>query len=88
MSLDMEIRAKIHFFSVLKEYQNEGVGSIMLTKAERIVKDEGFSILHIYTETNSLLEKFLKNRGFVKVGFFTGRFSVGKDANIFAKTIK
>jgi GNAT superfamily N-acetyltransferase len=81
--LDIEIRAKLHFFSVAKKYTGIGIGSFLLERVINETKKHKKDMIYIYTEANSPLEQFLIKKGFLKVGYFLNRFGRGKNANIF-----
>lgn len=83
-SVRIEIRARMHFFSVKQKVEGRGVGSFLLEKIISESKKYKVKLLYIYTEVNSDLEGFLKKKGFKKVGYFKDRLGDGRDTNIFS----
>ena len=79
ISVDFEIRAKLHFFSVKKDYQGKGIGGVLLKKILEEAKNRNYSSVYVYVEIDSPVEKFLLNRGFEKVGYYRDRY---KKANM------
>lgn len=84
ISVDLEIRAKLHFFSIKKQYWNKGVGTTLYQRVREESKKHGCKTLFIYVEVDSPVEKFLLNRGMKKVGYYKNRYAQGRDANILA----
>jgi len=82
-SLYIEIRAKLHFFSVIKEHTAMRIGSFLLQRIINETKRHGKDMIYIYTEANSPLEQFLIRKKFKKIGYFNNRFGKGKHASIF-----
>jgi len=84
VSLRVEIRAKLHFISVVKELTKKGIGSLLMQKVISETKRRGKNMVYVYTEANSPVEQFFIRKGFKKVGYFRNRFGGGKHANIFS----
>lgn len=82
ISVDFEIRAKLHFFSVKQDYQGKGIGSALINQVLEEAKNSNYSSVYVYVEVGSPVEKFLLNRGFEKVGYYRDRYKTGKHANI------
>jgi len=82
-SVYIEIRARLHFLSVAKEYMGRGIGSLLMQKIINEVKKKRKKMIYVYTETRSPIEQFFIKNGFKKAGYFKDRFGKGKDANIF-----
>ncbi|HEX9817875.1 MAG TPA: GNAT family N-acetyltransferase [Patescibacteria group bacterium] len=81
-SLDIEIRAKLHFFSIIKQLQKKGIGREMLKFAVVKVKETSkeISVMYCYSEKNAPLAEFLKKNNFQEVGFYKNKFMNGRDA--------
>lgn len=75
------VRMRIHFFSVMHQYQRKGVGSNLLLHILDAARMAQVSNIYTYTEPESALELFLLHKGFVQAGYFKRRFG-DKDANI------
>lgn len=88
-SIDLEIRAQLHFFSILKENQKKGLDKKMLDLLlEEVGKHEvEHQTIHCFSEPDSPLVNFLKKEGFEEVGFYKNRYQNGKDAVIVEKVI-
>ena len=82
ISVDFEIRAKLHFFSIRQDHQGKGAGTALLAKVLEEAKNRNYSSVYVYVEVDSPVEKFLLNRGFEKVGYYRDRYIKGKHANI------
>jgi len=82
MSIDCEVRAKLHLSSVHKKYQNKRVGTTLLNYVVSRVKSRGYKRIYVYTEIASPAENFLLTRGFEKAGYYKDRYGEGRDANI------
>ena len=81
-SVYIEIRAKLHFLSIIKEKTKRGIGTALLKKIISKSKKHKVKILYVYVEKDSMLDNFLIKKGFRNVGYFKNRFGKGKDANI------
>lgn len=88
ISADMEVRAKIHFFSVKEKWGGKGVGVAMLTKILNEVKRNGYRFVYIYVEIDSPIEEFLIKKGFYEVGIYRNRYSSGRHAHILEVNIQ
>ncbi len=82
ISVDIEIRAKLHLFSVLKDCQSMGVGSALLETVFAIAKNKKCKTLYIYVEVNSPLEEYLLRKKFKKTGVYYDRYGKGRDSDI------
>lgn len=87
VSVDIEIRARIHFLSVMQEKQKNGTGTALLEKIISEAKKRKVKMVYVYTEAGSMLENFLKKKDFKKVGFFQDKFGKNKHANIFSRNL-
>ena len=83
-SVYIEIRARLHFISVIKEHSKKGIGSLLMQKVINEAKRRGKKMMYVYTEKNSPVERFFIKNGFKKVGYFKNRFGEGKHGNIFS----
>jgi ribosomal protein S18 acetylase RimI-like enzyme len=83
-SLYIEIRARLHFFSVMKKYTGMEIGSSLLQRVINETKRLKKDMVYVYTEANSPIEQFFIKKDFKKVGYFLNRFGEGKHANIFS----
>ena len=81
-SVYIEIRAKLHFLSVVKEKIGGGIGTSLLEKIISKSKKHKVKILYVYVEKDSMLDNFLIKKGFRNVGYFKNRFGKDRDANI------
>ena len=86
-SLYLEIRAELHFLSVIKEYTWKGIGSSLLQRILDEAKRCGKKMIYVYTEAKSPAESFLTKKGFKKVGYFNDRFGKGKHSNILSLSL-
>lgn len=88
-SLDIEIRAKLHFFSVLKTFQKKGVGTKMLNEIIKKLKKapKKVEVVYFYVEKGAPIVNFLKKNNFKEVGFYKNRYRNGKDAVILEKEL-
>lgn len=88
-SINLEIRAQLHFFSILKEKQKKGLAKKMLEiLLEEVKKHEvKHKTIHCFSEPDSPLVNFLKSQGFEEVGFYKNRYQNGRDAVIVEKVI-
>lgn len=86
-SVDMEIRANLHFLSIDKDFQGRGLGTSLLKIVLQESVKRSCKSIFIYVEVDSLLEKFLLKKGFKKVGIYESRYAPGKDAHILAMDI-
>lgn len=82
ISVDFEIRAKLHFFSVKQDYQSKGIGTALLTKVLEEAKNRNYYSVYVYVEFDSPVEKFLLSRGFKKVGYYHNRYKNERSADI------
>ncbi|MBI2592646.1 MAG: GNAT family N-acetyltransferase [Candidatus Colwellbacteria bacterium] len=82
ISVDMEIRAKLHFFSVIQNYWGKGIGTALLAKILIEAKKRDYKSVYVYVEIDSPVEKFLINKGFKKVGIYRNRYKQGRHAHI------
>ncbi|MBU0974353.1 GNAT family N-acetyltransferase [Patescibacteria group bacterium] len=87
-SIDIEIRAKLHFLSIDKKYQGKGYATLLMKKIIEELKLRDIKQLFFYVEKNSPHEAFLKTQGFSKVGFYVNRFGDGWDADIYELKIE
>ncbi len=87
-SVDFEIRARLHFLSVLKDFQKIGAGSRLVREIVRETKKRKYNHLYTITEKKAVLApKFLKKFGFKEVGFHKNRFGNEKDAIIWSLSL-
>ncbi len=82
ISVDFEIRAKLHFFSVKQNYQGIGIGTALLTEILKEAKKRNYPFVYVYVEIDSSAEKFLLKRGFKNIGHYHHRYGKDKHANI------
>lgn len=58
--------------SVKKSYRKKGVGTMLLKKAEDIVKSRGIKEISLFVESkNNLLKKWYKNKNYIQTKNFT-----------------
>lgn len=81
-SIDLEIRAQLHFLCVDKKYGKRGYGTALMQRLLCEAKKHGYSRACSYVESGSNKEKFLKKFKFDKVGFYKNRYGNGADASI------
>jgi hypothetical protein len=75
IALEVEIRARLRFFSVHKDFQ----GRHLLNK--EFLREA--KIIYVYIEENGKkVKKFLGQYGFEEVGFYRNRFGEGKNSVI------
>ena len=86
-SVDMEIRARLHFFCVDKDSTRKGIGSELLEKTIHEAVNQNFDKIHTFVETDSPSEHFYVKNKFEKVGFYKNRYGQGKDSNILERKI-
>lgn len=82
ISVDFEIRAKLHFFSIKQDYHGKGIGTALLTKVLEEARNSNYSSVYVYVEQDSPVEKFLLRRGFNKVGYYHNRYKNRRSADI------
>jgi GNAT superfamily N-acetyltransferase len=88
-SVDFEIRANLHFMSVLKDEQGKGIATLLLKTVIDEVLKRNYNYIITFTEKDGTnLNNFLKKRGFEEVGFHKDRYGKGKDAIIFNLNLK
>ena len=87
-SIDFEIRAKLHFFSVKKERVKQGIGTELLSKVLHEAIKKGYEKVHIFVESNSPLEHFLIKNNFKKVGIYYDRYGPKKNSHILEKSFR
>lgn len=89
IAFDNELRAKLHFFSVHKDFQRKGYGSYILEKLIKEIQENNNDIKVVYSyseEGSPSCNFFLKNK-FKKVGFYKNRFRKGRNAIIFERVL-
>jgi ribosomal protein S18 acetylase RimI-like enzyme len=86
-SVDMEVRAKLHFFCVNKDNAGKGIGTELLEKTIQEVANQNFDKIHTFVETDSPAEHFYTKNKFKKVGVHKDRYGEGKDSNILERKI-
>lgn len=86
-SIDMEVRAILHFFCVDKDSAKKGIGTELLKKAVQEAANQNFDKIHTFVEIDSPVEHFFTKNGFEKVGFYKNRYGDGKDSNILERKI-
>lgn len=87
-SFDPEIRAKIHFLSVHKQFSRQGVGSLLMNNLLNAIKSMGYDKAYCYVEKKSSIESFLIKFNFYKVGEYKNRYGDKKDASIWEISLK
>ncbi len=87
-SIDCEIRARIHFLSVRKDYSGIGVGTAIMKALLDLARSKGYKKVHTIVESKSTKEIFLKKMGFTEIGFYKDRYALGKDASMWETVIK
>lgn len=83
-SVDFEVRARLHFLSVLETESKRGVGSALMRTMLEESRRRGYKSAHTYVEANSTKEDFLRRFGFDNIGKFGNRYGQGKDATIWS----
>lgn len=86
-SVDMEIRARLHFFCVDKDSTKKGVGAELLEKTIQEAVNRNFEKIHTFVETDSPAEHFYTKNKFEKVGSYKNRYGKDKDATILEREI-
>lgn len=81
-SIDLEIRAKLHFICVDKEFGKQGYGSVLMHQLLNEAKKSGYKRVCSYVEAGSNKETFLKKFHFEQVGYYKNRYGNGVDASI------
>lgn len=82
-SVDFEIRARLHFLSVIKDFQRKRIGSLLLEKVIKEARKRKFKKIYIITEKSARkVDRFLRKKGFRRVGYHKNRFGKGKDGII------
>lgn len=74
-SVDFEIRATVHFLSVLKPFQDMGVGRALLKRALQEAIKRKYKQAVAFTEDVAVKEKFLTKNKFKKVGYHKNRYA-------------
>jgi RimJ/RimL family protein N-acetyltransferase len=89
ISLDIEIRARLHFFSIHKDFQRKGIGTEILHKIISELKHsfEDVKVVFCYSEKNAPIVNFLKKNSFKEVGFYRNRFRNDRDAVILEREL-
>lgn len=87
-SIDLDIRARIHFFCVEKNNAGKGIGTELLEKIICEAANKDYKKIHAYVEVNSPIEGFFSKNGFEEVGFHKDRFGAGKDSHILERDIE
>jgi len=84
-SIDFEIRAVLHFISVLKISQGKGVGDSLLKTVKNETLKRKYNHVIIFSEKSSfMLNNFLKKNEFKKVGYHKDRYGNGRDGIIWS----
>lgn len=87
-ALDLEKRAQIHFFSILKEYQNSGISYELMNYLLEQCKNKKYEKVIVAIEERGIdVKKFFEKIGFREVGFFKDRYGEGRNALFFSKDL-
>ena len=81
-SVDLEIRAQLHFICINQQYSKRGYGSALMLKLIDEAKKHGYDRVSSYVEAGSNKETFLKKFHFEQVGSYRNRYGNGVDASI------
>jgi GNAT superfamily N-acetyltransferase len=82
-SVDLEIRATLHFMSVMESHHRTGVADKLLKSVIKETKKRNYRCMTIFIEKHSpTMELFLKEEGFEKVGHHDNRFGPDRDSTI------
>ena len=81
-SVDCEIRARIHFLCVDKQYTGNGIGSMLMKTILQEVQKQGYHTAHTFVEKKSSKEVFLQKHSFQLIGVYHNRYGPNKDATI------
>ncbi len=81
-SIDLEIRARLHFICVNKQFGKQGYGSALMIRLIDEAKKHKYKRVSSYVEAGSNKELFLEKFQFNKVGYYKNRYGNGVDASI------
>lgn len=88
-SVDFEIRATLHFLSVMKDEQGKGIATMLLKAVIKETAKRKYDQIIAFTEKEGVnVNNFLKDYGFEEVGYHKDRYGKEKDAIIWRLEIK
>lgn len=81
--VDFDVRAWIHFLSVIKDEQRKGIGLSLVNEIIKESQNRGINLVYIIPEQDAeKIDGFLRNYGFIKRGYHKDRFGPGRNGII------